>query len=179
MERTNFFDDDAVEQERVRRRMRYLLALFLRLAETSLVLGGLVGLLLFLTTSLGGTRIILPYLLGLLAGMSLTAAVLTSLQFKAVITMFLGGLLLPGLAVYVSYLAGNDPRAFDAASSVLMPFVAYAAASLIGGLIIAKIWENMPARTRQENSEKEPGPVLAEGKKEQISHEGSHVDKAA
>lgn len=179
MENTNFFDDDAVEQEQVRRRMKYLLALFLRLAETSLVLGGGVGLLLFLTTFLGGPRTILPYLLGLLAGMSLTAAVLTSLQFKAVITVFLGGLLLPGLAVYLSYLAGNDPRAFDAASSVLMPFVAYAAASLIGGLIIARIWQNMPARTSQVKTEKEPGPVLTQGKEEQMSHEGSHVDKAA
>jgi hypothetical protein len=179
MENTNFFDDDAIEQERVRRRMRYLLALSLKLAETSLVLGGLVGLLLFLTTFLGWSRIILPYLLGLLAGMSLAAAVVTSLQSKAVITMFLGGLLLPGLAVYVSYLAGNDPRAFDAANSVLMPFVAYTAASFIGGLIIARIWQNMPVRTRQEKAEKEPGPVLTQGKKEQMSHEGSHVDKAA
>jgi hypothetical protein len=111
--------------------------------------------------------------------MSLTAAVLTSLQFKAVITMFLGGLLLPGLAVYVSYLAGNDPRAFDAASSVLMPFVAYAAASLIGGLIIARIWHNMPARVKEEEAEKGSIPIVTPAMKEHTSHERSDLNKVA
>jgi len=159
--------------------MRYLLALFLRLAETSLVLGGLVVLLLFPTTFLGGSRIVFPCLLGFLAGMSLTSAVLTSLQSKAVITMFLGGLLLPGLAVYVSYLAGNDPRAFDAASSVLMPFVAYAAASLIGGLILARIWQNMPARVIKEEAEKGSAPIVPPPMKEQMSHERSDLNKVA
>ncbi len=179
MEQANFFDDEAGAEARTKARNRYLLTLIIRLLWAIVTIGGLVGLLLFLATFLGWSRSILPCLLGLLSGMSLTAAVLTSLQFKAVITMFLGGLLLPGLAVYVSYLAGNDPRAFDAASSVLMPFVAYAAASLIGGLIIARIWHNMPARVKEEEAEKGSIPIVTPAMKEHTSHERSDLNKVA
>jgi len=179
MENTKFFDDEADEQERGQQRVRYLLALFLRLAESALVLGGVIGALIFLSAFLGWSRFILPCLLGLLAGNALAAAVLTSLQIKAVVALFLGGLLLPGLAVYVSFLAGNDPRAFDASSAALLPFVVYASAAFIGGLVIVKIWRSMPAREKTEEAAKGPVPAVTPALKEHRSHEGPDLDKVA
>jgi hypothetical protein len=55
--------------------------------------------------------------------------------------------------------------------------VAYAIAALIGGIIIVKIWQDMPIRERKEEAEKEP--VLAQAKKEHAIHEGSDLNKAA
>ena len=96
---------------------------------------------------------------------------------RALITLLLGVLTLPGLAVYLSFMAGSNPQVFDAASSALIPFVAYAIAALIGGIIIVKIWQDMPIRERKEEAEKEP--VLTQAKKEHASHEGSDLNKAA
>jgi hypothetical protein len=175
MENASVFDDEASEQAR----NRYILALFLKLLLTSLTLLALLGVLLPLTILLGGWTFILPCLLGLLAGISITAGVLTSLQNRSLITLLLAVLTLPGLAVYLSFMAGNGPRAFDAASSALMPFVVYALAALIGGLIIVKIWQNVPVRERNKEGEKVPTPVLTPAKKEHPSHEGSDLDKAA
>jgi hypothetical protein len=178
MENTPFFDDEPGEEAR-RNNLRYLAAVSVKLLWTSLTVAALLGLLLPLTVSLGWSKYVLSCLLGLLAGISLTAGIFTSLQIRAMITLLLGVLILPGLAVYASFLAGNGPQAFEAASSVLMPFLSYALATLIGGIILTKLWQNMPVRTGREKTGEEPGPVLAQGKKEQISHEGYHVDKAA
>jgi len=175
MENTSFFDDEASEKAR----NRYFLDLFLKLLWTSLTLLALLGVLLPLTIFLGWWTFILPCLIGLLAGISITAGVLTSLQNRALITLLLAVLTLPGLAVYLSFMAGNSPRAFDAASSALMPFVVYALAALIGGLLIVKIWQNMPIRERNKEEEKEPVTVSTPAKKEHTSHEGSDLDKAA
>jgi hypothetical protein len=76
-------------------------------------------------------------------------------------------------------MAGSNPQAFEASSSALTPFVAYALASLIAGITIAKIWQNMPIRERKKEEGKEPVPVLTQAKKEQTSHEGPDIDKAA
>ncbi len=175
MENTSFFDDEASEKAR----NKYFLERFLKLLWTSLTLLILLGALLPLTIFLGWWTFILPCLLGLLAGISITAGVLTSLQNRALITRLMAVLTLPGLAVYLSFMAGNDPRAFDAASSVLMPFVVYALAALIGSLIIVKIWQNMPVRGKNNEEEQEPAPVLTPSKKEQTGHEGSDLKKAA
>jgi len=175
MENTSFVDDEASEKAR----NSYILDLFLKLLWTSLTLLALLGVLLPLTILLGWWTFILPCLIGLLAGISITAGVLTSLQNRSLITLLLAVLTLPGLAVYLSFMAGSNPRAFDAASSALMPFVVYALAALIGGLIIVKIWQNMPARGKNKEGEKVPTPVLTPAKKEHPSHEGSDLDKAA
>jgi hypothetical protein len=175
MENTSFFNEEAGETER----NKYFLALFLKLMWTSLTLLALLGLLIPLTIFLGWWTFVLPCLLGLLTGISIAAGVLTSLQNRALITLLLAVLTLPGLAVYLSFMAGNSPRAFDAASSALMPFVVYALAALIGGLIIVKIWQNMPIRERNKEEEKEPASVLTPAKKEHTSHEGSDLGKAA
>jgi uncharacterized membrane protein len=175
MENPSFFDDEASEKTR----NRYFLDLFLKLLWTSLTVAALLGLLLPLTVSLGWSKYVLSCLIGFLAGISITAGVLTSLQNRALITLLLAVLTLPGLAVYVSFMAGNSPRAFDDASSALMPFVVYALAAFIGGLIIVKIWQNMPIRERNKEEEKVPASVLTPAKKEHTSHEGSDLDKAA
>ena len=175
MEGTTFFDDEAREKAQ----SRYLLAFSLKLLWTSLTLGVLLGLLILLTIFLGWSTFILPCMLGCLAGISLAIGVLTSLQNRARISRLLGVLTLPGLAVYLSFMAGSSPQAYEASISVLMPFVVYALAALIGGLIIVKIWQNIPIRERNKDEEKEPVPVLTPAKKEQASHEGSDLDKAA
>lgn len=178
MENTPFFEDEPGEEAR-KTDLRYLAAISLKLLWTSLTVAALLGLLHPLTVSLGWSKYILSCLLGLLAGISLTAGIFTSQKIRAMITLLFGVLILPGLAVYASLLAGNSPQAFEAASSVLIPFLSYALATLIGGIIIVKLWQNMPVRTKQEKTEAQPGPVLTQGKKEQMSHEGYHVDKAA
>jgi hypothetical protein len=175
MENTSFPDDEARE----RARNRYLLALFLKLLWTSLTFLALLSVLLPLTIFLGWWKFALPCLLGLLAGMSISVGVLTSLQYRALITLLLGVLTLPSLAVYLSLMAGSSPQAYEASSSVLMPFVVYALAALIGGLIIVKIWQNMPTREKINTEEKEPVPILTQAKKEHASHEGPDLDKAA
>ena len=175
MEGTTFFDDEAREKAR----NRYLLAFFLKLLLTALTLGALLGLLIPMTIVLRWSVFLLPCMLGFLAGISITIGVLTSLQNRVWISRVLGGLTLPGLAVYLSFMAGSSPQAYEASSSALMPFVVYALAALIGGLIIVKIWQNMPIRERNKEEGKEPASVLTPAKKEHTSHEGSDLDKAA
>jgi hypothetical protein len=175
MENTSFFDEEAGEKARD----KYRLALFLKLLWTSLTLLSLLAVLLSLTIFLGWRTLILPCLIGLLAGISITAGVLTSLQNRALITLVLGVLTLPGLAVYLSIMAVSSPRAFDAASSTLMPFVVYALAAVIGGLAIMKIWQNLPTRESNKDEGEEPVSVLTPAKKEHAIHEGSDLDKAA
>lgn len=175
MENTSFLDDEADEKAR----NRYHWALFLKLLWTSLTLLSLLGVLLSFTIFFGWWTFILPCLIGLLAGISITAGVLTSLRNRALITLFLGVLTLPGLAVYLSLMAVSSPRAFDAASSTLIPFIVYALAALIGGLIIVRIWQNMPIREKINDEEKKPVSVLTPAKKEHASNEGSALDKAA
>ena len=175
MENTSFCDDEANEKAR----NRYLLNLFLKFLWTSLTLLALLGVLIPLTILLGWWTFILPCLIGLLAGISITAGVCTSLQNRALITLLLAVLTLPGLAVYLSFMAGSNPRAFDAASSALMPFVVYAVAALIGGLIIVKIWQNIPIRERNIDEENAPALVLTPATKEHRSHEGFDLGKAA
>ncbi len=176
MDNTSSFNNDEASQQS---RNRYLLTIFLKLLWTSLTLLVLLGVLLPLTIFLGWWTFILPCLIGLLAGISITIGVLTSLQNRALITLLLAVLTLPGLAVYLSFMAVSSPKAFDASSSALMPFVAYALATIIGGLIMVKIWQNMPVRERNEKAEKEPVPVLPQAKKEHTSHAKSDLDKAS
>jgi hypothetical protein len=182
MENSSFFEDEASEASRELSRkahFRYLAALFLKLLWTSLTTGALLGLLLPLTVFLGWSKFFLSCLLGFLTGIVLAAGVLTSPQNRAMITLLLGVLTLPALAVYTSFMAASGPRALDASSSALMPFVAYATASLIEGLIIARIWRHMPAGGSMEQVEKEPVPGAQPASKEQTSHERSDLNKAA
>ena len=175
MENTSFFDDESGEKVR----NRYILDLFLKVLWTSLTLLALLGVLLPLTILLGWWSFALPCLIGLLAGISIVAGVLTSRRNRASITLLLSVLTLPGFAVYLSFMAGSSPPAFDAASAALMPFVVYALAALIGGIIIVKIWKNMPIRERNKKEEQGPAAVVPPAMKEHTSHEGSDLVKAA
>jgi hypothetical protein len=171
-----FFDDEITNEARSRRRA--ILALFRKTLWTLLILSGFLGLLLPLTMYLDWWKVPLACLLGLLTGISLAAGISASLQNRKLITLLLGSLILPGLAVHVSLLAGNDPQAFDAASSVLIPFLSYALAALIGDLIIVKIWQRAPAGEK-EKAGKEPEQVATREKKEHTNHEGSSLQRAA
>jgi hypothetical protein len=187
MEYTSLFDDEASEQTRKTARkkaqnryLRYFSAVVLRVLWTSVALSAIVSLLIFVTEFFGISKVALPPLLGFLTGISLAAGILTSIQNRALITLLLGLLILPGLAIYLGHLAGSNPRAFDASISVLIPFLIYALAALFGGIIMAKIWQSMPARERQEETEKERVQDLTpQAKKESTGHEGSDLDKAA
>lgn len=173
MEGVTFFDDEAREKEQ----NRYLLAFFLKLLWTSLTLGVLLGLLIPLTIFLRWSTFILPCMLGFLAGISIAIAVMTSLRNKALITLLLGVLTLPGLAVYLSFMAGSSPQAYEASSSALMPFIVYASVVFMGGVTLVRIWRTMPAA--QQEAEKEPPQALTHGKKEHTEHEGSNLNKVA
>lgn len=175
MENPSLFNEEASEKAR----NSYLLAIFLKLLWTLLTLLALLGLLIPLTIFLGWWKFALPCVLGVLTGISLAAGLSASIQNRALITLLLGVLILPGLGIYVSLLAGINPQAFEASSSALMPFVANALAALIAGIIIMKIWQNMPIRERQEDEGKEPVAALTQAAKERTSHEGPDLNKAA
>ncbi len=175
MEDISFFNEDAA----VKARTRFLLAIFLKLLWTLLTFLVLLGLLVPLTIFLGWWKIPLSCMLGLLTGISLAAGLSASPQNRALITLLLGVLTLPGLAVYVSLMAGSNPQAFESSSAALMPFVAYAVAAVVADIAITKIWQNMPIRNRGKEEGKEAVPALTQAKKEHTSHEGPHLDKAA
>ncbi len=172
MEGDTFFDDEAREKGR----NRYLLAILLKLLWTSLTLGVLLGLLIALTISLKWSTLFLPCTLGFLAGISITIGVTTSRRNKTLITL-LGVLTLPGLAVYLSFMAGSSPQAYEASSAALMPFIVYTLAVLIGGVTLVRIWRTRPVEQKEE--EKEPLQLLTQGKKEHTGHEGSDLNKVA
>ena len=176
MDNTSFINSDEAREQS---RNRYILAIFLKLLWTLLTLLILIGVLLPLTIFLSWWTLILPCLIGLLTGISITIGVSTSLQNRALITLLLGVLTLPGIAVYLSFMAGSSPKAFDDSSSTLMPFVAYTLATLIGGLTIVKIWQHMPIREQNETTEKEPALVLPQAKKEHTSHERPNLERAS
>ncbi len=173
MEGTTFFDDETREAAR----SRYFLAVVLKLLWTVLTLGVLIGLLITLTIFLRWLTFILPCLLGFLAGISITAGIMISRGNKTLITLLLGVLTLPGLAVYLSFMAVSSPQAYEASSSALLPFIVCASVVFIGGVSLARIWRAVPAATQEK--EKEPLHVLAQGTKEHTGHEGSDFNKAA
>jgi hypothetical protein len=175
MEET-FFDDEITEETRMRRRVVF--AFFRKTLWTVLVLCGLLALLLPLTAYLDWWKVPLACLLGLLTGISLAAGILASLQNRKLITLLLGVLILPGLAVYASFLAGSSPQAFETASSVLTPFLSYALAALLGYVFIVNIWRHMPIRGKEEAG-KGPVHVVTPEKKEHTSHEGSPLQRVA
>ena len=179
MEHTNFFDDEAGAEARTKARNRYLLTFIVRLLWAIVTVGGLLGALLFLTIFFGWSKFVLPCLLGFLTGICLAAGIVTSLQNRAWITLLLGVLILPGVAGYLALLAGNDPRAFDASSAALLPFVVYALAALIGGLIIVQFWRHMPVKGSTVEEGKGPVRVMPPETKEHASHERPSLDKAA
>ncbi len=151
----------------------------MKLLWTLLIFLAFAGFLLPLTILLGWSKSALPCLLGFVAGIAISTGCLTSLQNRALITLLLGVLILPGLAVYVALLARIDPPTYDASSAVLTPFVAYALASLAAVLILVKVWRSMPAREAQNKAEQGPVPSVTPALKEQRSHEQPSVDKAA
>ena len=179
MEQANFFEDEAGAEARTKARNRYLLNLFIRLFWAIVTVGGLLGVLLFLTIFLGWSKFVLFCLLGFLTGICLASGIVTSLQNRALITLLLGVLILPGVAGYLALLAGSDPRAFDTSSAALWPYVVYATAALIVVLFLVKFWRHMPVQGPTVEEDKGPVRVMPPEMKEHASHEKPALDKAA
>ena len=179
MAQANFFDDETSADARTKARNRYLLALTVRLLWAIVTVGGLLGVLLFLTSFFGWSKFVLSCLLGFLTGICLAAGIVTSLQNRALITLLLGVLILPGVAGYLALLAGSEPRAFEASSAALLPFVVYATAALIGALFLVKFWRHMPVKGPMVEEGKGPVRVMPPEIKEHASHERPALDKAA
>jgi hypothetical protein len=147
----HFFENEASEETR----SRYLSAVFLRAFWTSLTIVALLGVLVPLTIVLGWGRVYLSCLLGLLTGFSIAAGLLSSPRSRALITLLLGVLTLPGFAIFLTLMAASSAQALEASSAALTPFVVHALAALFGGLIIVRIWQKMPVMNQKETLEKE------------------------
>lgn len=147
----HFFENEASEEAR----SQYLSAIFLRAFWTSLTIVALLGVLVPLTIVLGWGRLYLSCLLGLLTGFSIAAGLLSSPQSRALITLLLGVLTLPGFAIFLTLMAASSVQALEASSEALTPFVVHALAALVGGLIIVRIWQKMPVMNQKETLEKE------------------------
>jgi spore maturation protein SpmA len=52
-------------------------------------------------------------------------------------------------------MAASSVQALEASSEALMPFVVHTLAALVGGLIIVRIWQKMPAMNQKETLEKQ------------------------
>ena len=133
-------------QEREDLSERYFWGVVVRVLWTSLILLLVFGVLAALTALLGW----LPYLLlgfvGLLAGIALAVAVLGSARSRELTGLILGAVTLPVLAGYLGRIAVESEAAFGAYSAKLMPFLAHATGAVLGGLWIARVWANRPAR---------------------------------
>jgi hypothetical protein len=179
VEQANFFDDEAATEARTKTRNRYLLTVIIRLLWAIVTAGGLLGVLLFLTIFFGWSKFVLSCLLGFLTGICLAAGIATSLRNRALITLLLGVLILPGMAGYLALLAGSDPRAFEASSAALLPYAVHATAALIGGLILVKFGRYMPVKEPTVDEGKGPVRVMPAEMKEHANHERPALDKAA
>ncbi len=179
VEQANFFEDEAGREARTKAQKRFFLALTAWLLWTVLLLGALAGAVVFLTGFFGWSTAVLPCVLGFLTGICLAAGIATSLQSRSLIILLLGLLILPGVAVYLAFLAGRDPRAYDASSTALLPFVVYAASALGGCLAVAKLWRLAPVRAVAPEKGTVPAQVTPPDRKEPLSHEQPSVDKAA
>jgi hypothetical protein len=147
----HFFENEASEEAR----SQHLSAIFLRAFWTSLTIVALLGVLVPLTIVLGWGRLYLSCLLGLLTGFSIAAGLLSSPRSRALITLLLGVLTLPGFAIFLTLMAASSEQALEASSEALTPFVVHALAALVGGLIIVRIWQKLPVMSRIETLEKD------------------------
>jgi len=115
-------------------------ATMLRLLWTSLVLLLVVGVLLLLTMLLGWLPYLLLSVLGLLAGVAITVAVLGSARGRLLISLVLGAVTFPLLAAYFGGLAASNPGGLSAYSASFFPFLAHAAGTIVAGAWIWRIW---------------------------------------
>jgi hypothetical protein len=133
-------EEEMTEEERE----KYVLAISLKVLWTSLIILVLIGTLIPLTIFLGWWKFYILCFLGLLAGIAITAGALISPQSRALITLLLGALTLPALALYLSNMAVRSHAALNISSAVLFPFVVYALGTMLSGLWIGKIWQKQP-----------------------------------
>jgi hypothetical protein len=136
-------------------RERYILGIFLKVIWSSLIILFVFGALSLLTVFLEWWKYLLFCLLGLLAGISISVAILGSSRNRDLITLILGAVILPIMAAYLGTVAVRNQAAFSTYSAILFPFFAYATGAILSGLLIAKIWQKRPVRPRLGEEEEE------------------------
>ena len=125
---------------------------FLKTLLTAFVLIAVAVTLALLTVFLGWWKFILLCFLGLLTGMTLTAAVLSSPKIRELVLLLFSILILPSLAAYLGIVAAKNPTIFDAYTSSFLPFLVYAVGALFMGLSMARIWRRRPGLVKEEVS---------------------------
>lgn len=160
----SFFDNESSEEARG----RHILAIFLKIFWTSLTIAALSGVVMYITSVFGWRQSLLSGALGLSAGVAVAASLLLSQQQRALMALFWGLLILPGMAIYASLMAVKSAEAFEATSGVLTPFIMYAFFALAGMLIFVKIWQKSPVvepKVQQAKTEQVPDAARKEVRK--------------
>jgi len=141
---------------------RYFWGMLLRILWASLILLLVAGLLASLTAILVWYQYPILCFLGLLAGLSIAAA-LGSLRTRDLMSLILGAFMLPLLGVYLAGIAARSPAEFSGYSAMLFPFFAYATGALLARFGIAWVWRTKPERTQPDAQGKPvPGTLAPE-----------------
>lgn len=131
-------DDDASE--------RQFWGKVLPVVWTVLTVLVVAGVLVLLTVTLRWTPHLLLCTLGLLAGASLSLALLGSVRSRERTGLVLGAIVFPMLAVWLTGLAATSSDAYFAYSAAFIPFIVHAGAVVAGGSAIAGIWRKQPGQ---------------------------------
>lgn len=148
----------AMEEDLEDERDRHFWWIIVKVIWTSLIILFVFGVLSSLTVFFDWGKYLLLCFVGLLAGISIAAGILGSPRNRDLIALVLGAVILPILAAYLGSIAARSQAAFSAYSASLFPFFAYATGTMVGGLVIGKIWQKKPGRPRPEEEEEEEFP---------------------
>ena len=137
-------------------RERYFWGLILKGIWTSLILLFVFGVLSSLTVLLDWGKYLLLCFVGLLAGIFISAGIAGSSRNRDLTALILGAVIFPIWAAYLGSVAVRSQADFSAYSASLSPFFAYATGTVLGGLLIAKIWQKKPGGPELEEEEEFP-----------------------
>lgn len=131
-------------------RERHFWEVVLRTIWTALVVLLVLGVLSWLAVLLGWWKYLLLCVVGLLAGISVSVAAVGSARSRELMTLVLGAITFPIVAIHLAGVAAGSQAAFGAYSASLLPFFAHATAAVLGGLWISRVWQRRPARRELE-----------------------------
>ncbi|MFZ3063241.1 MAG: hypothetical protein WA148_05840 [Actinomycetota bacterium] len=151
-------------------RKKYVLDIFLKILWTSLTVLVVLGALVPMTIFLGWWRFLALCVLGLIAGVAITAgvSVFPRDQMITPIALALSILTIVALAVFLGGVAARNLAAFNIYNASLIPFAAYGIATVISGLIIRKTWRK---KITKEAPAKPTEPKLAQPAVESVEEE--------